>query len=158
MLWNRIFTPFISVFNNYQRALNWAGMLEQSGIEDIDIVVIGTYDVPPGQLWNAHQLAVRLGFPQWLIDFHENEYLFHGSIEHERVLAVLPAEGRRVSIPVHLGSLTLPQSFVNTVGSEDEEVITTGISREVFIHCDTWDRVRCEQTLHALCTTSGCPS
>jgi hypothetical protein len=108
MLWNRIFTPFISVFNNYQRALNWAGMLEQSGIEDIDIVVIDTCDVPPGQLWDAHQLAVRLGFPQWRIDFHKNEYLFHGSIEHERVLAVLPAEGRRVSIPVHLGSLTLP--------------------------------------------------
>ena len=39
MLRNRIPTPFTSVFNNYRRALNWAGMLEQGGIQDIDIVV-----------------------------------------------------------------------------------------------------------------------
>jgi len=126
-------------------------MLERP--EDIDIVVIDTYNVPPGQLWDAHQLAIHFGFPQWRIDFHKNEYLFHGSIKHERILAVLPAQGRRVLIPVHLGSLTLPQSFVDNVGSEDEEAITTGIFREVYIRSGTWDHVRREQTVHALCTT-----
>ena len=128
-------------------------MLEQSGIGDIDIVVIDTYNVPSGKLWDAHQLAIHMGFPQWWIDFHENEYLFYGSIEHERILAVLPAEGRRISIPVHLGCLALPQSFVNAVGSEDETTITTGIFREVYTRCGTRDRVPCEQTLHALSTT-----
>jgi hypothetical protein len=34
-------------------------MLEQEGIQDIDIVVIDTYDVSSGQLWDAHQLATH---------------------------------------------------------------------------------------------------
>jgi hypothetical protein len=29
--------------------------------EDIDIVVIDTYNVPPGQLWDAHQFAIHSG-------------------------------------------------------------------------------------------------
>lgn len=48
LLWSHIPTPFTSVFNNYRLALNWADMLERP--EDIDIMAIDTYNVPPGQL------------------------------------------------------------------------------------------------------------
>lgn len=152
MLHSHIPTPFISVFNNYRRALNWAGMLEQRGIDDIDILVIDTYDVPSGQLWDAHRLAVHMGFPQWRIGFHENEYLFYGSIACRRILAVIPATGRKIPIPVHLGTLTLPQSFIDTIELDGKEPLKMGLFREVYIRCGTWDSVRHEQTMHALCT------
>ncbi len=115
-------------------------------------MVIDTYDVPSGQIWDAHQLAKHMGFPQWRTDFHENEYLFYGSIAYERILAVIPAERRKVSIPVHLGPLKLLQSFINIIESEDQEAIKRSIFREVYIRCGTWDSVRHEQTVHALCT------
>jgi hypothetical protein len=59
LLWSHIPTPFTSVFNNYRLALNWADMLERP--EDIDIMAIDTYNVPPGQLWDAHQFAIHSG-------------------------------------------------------------------------------------------------
>jgi hypothetical protein len=59
LLWSHIPTPFTSVFNNYRLALNWADMLERP--EDIDIMAINTYNVPPGQLWDAHQFAIHSG-------------------------------------------------------------------------------------------------
>ena len=55
---------------------------------------------------------------------------------------LIPAEGRKISILVYLGSLTLPQSFIDNISSKHEEAIKTGIFREVYIHCDTWDSVR----------------
>jgi hypothetical protein len=108
VLQSRIPTPFISVFNNYRQVLNWADMLKERGIEDIDIAVIDTSDVPPGQLWDAHQLTTHMGFQQRQVGFLENKYLFYRSIACERILAVIPAAGRKILIPVRLETLTLP--------------------------------------------------
>lgn len=89
--WVKTPTPFISVFNQYERALKWASNLEGKERAQLYIVVIDTYLVPQGQLWNAHQIAIALGFPNERIRFYEHENLFHGSIKRERILAVMPA-------------------------------------------------------------------
>ena len=117
----------------------------------LNLVVIDICDLPTGRLWDAHRMAIEFGFPLSRVGFHENEYLFYGTIERERILAVFPAGGGQLTIPVHLGELRVPRAFIDVVGSADEEAVRAAIVHEVYIRCGSWDRSRCEQTLHALC-------
>ena len=150
LLWEHIPTPFTSVFNNLRRALNWVQRREDRYL--LELVVVDTYNVPSGCLWDAHRMAIEFGFPPERVGYHENEYLFYGGIEQERVLGVFPAAGTPVTIPVHLGELRVPGAFIGVVGSADEEEVKTAIAYEVYSRCGYFDRVRWEQTLHALCS------
>ena len=47
-------------------------MLEQKGCAHIHVVVIDTYMVPQGKLWNARQIATDLGFLDGRVRFHEH--------------------------------------------------------------------------------------
>jgi len=152
LLWRKIHTPFISVFNLYRKALDWAEMLEQKGCAHIRIVVIDTYTVPQGKLWNAHQIATDLGFLDERVRFHEHEYLFYGSIERERILAVLPAKGPRIPVSVHLGTLTLPQLCFEAIGSQDIDAVKAYLREEICWRCRRRDEASLQQTMLALCT------
>ena len=152
ILWRKIHTPFISVFNRYRKALDWAEMLEQKGCAHISIVVIDTFTVPQGKLWNAHQIATDLGFLDERVRFHEHEYLFYGSIEHERILAVLPAKGPRIPVSVHLGTLTLAQLCFEAIGSQDIDAVKAYLREEICWRCGRKDEASLQQTMLALCT------
>ena len=53
-------------------------MLEQQiGFQNLEIVVIETYNAPEGALWDAHAIALHLGFQPAQVRNHEHEYLFH---------------------------------------------------------------------------------
>ncbi|MCJ1348085.1 hypothetical protein MMC31_006316 [Peltigera leucophlebia] len=152
LLWEKVNTPFISVFNLYEKALNWAEMLERKGHAQLRIVVIDTYAVPQGKLWNAHQIATDLGFEDRRIPFHKHEYLFYGSIERERILAVLPAKGPQIHVSVHLGTLTLPQLCVEAIGSPNIDAVKAYLREEIRRRCGHRDEVLLQQTILALCT------
>ena len=146
-------TPFTSMFNNIRQALNWAGTLERwLGPEQLFLMIINTYCVPRGNLWDAYVITHYLGFPTERLAYHEGEYLHHGPIGRERVLKVFPVGGGKVPIPVHLGQLLVPQVLVNAVGSSDADAIKDAILREVEQRHDWRDHVLGEQTVHALCS------
>jgi hypothetical protein len=151
--WNHEPTPFISVFSNSQRALSWAKQLERKGLQGIYIVVIDTYTVPKGQLWDAHQIARELGFSEKRLRYHENELLFRGWLDSERILAVLPAIGPLISLKVHLWLLTLPRSFLEAIGSRNTDLVKEELFTEIYVRFGVWDEVRLQQTIFALCTT-----
>ena len=151
LLWKRIPTPFILVFNRYEKALYWATWLEQKGCTHIRIVVIDTYVMPPGKLLNAHQIATDLDFPDIRLRFHKDEYLFYGSIEREHILAVLPTNGSRTSIPVHLGTLTLPQWCFEAIESWDLDAVKAYLREENRRRCGFGDEAELRQTVLALC-------
>jgi len=152
LLWRKIHTPFVSVFNRYRKALDWAFRLEQGGCAHIRILVIDTYAVPQGKLWNAHQIVTELGFPDERARFHKHEYLFYGSIEREHVLAVLPAKGLRTPVSVHLGTLTLPQLCFEAIGSRNIDAVKTYLREEICRRCGRRDEALLQQTMLALCT------
>ena len=152
MLWVHTPTPFTSMFNNVRRASNWARMREQRfGMQNLGIVVIDTYNVAVESLWDAHAVALHLGFQPAQVRNHEHEYLFHDTVAAERVLAVIPAQGQPLTIPVHLGTLGLPAAFVNAIGAVNEQAVVEAIMNEVYVRCGTYDQARCEQTVHGLC-------
>lgn len=151
LLWRKIHTPFISVFNRYRKALDWAEVLEQKGCAHICIVVIDTYAVPQGKLWNAYQIATDLGFLDERVRFHEHEYLFYRSTERERILAVFPAKGPRIPASVHMGTLTLPQSCFEAIGSQDIDAVKAYFREEIRRRCGNSDEVSLQQTMLALC-------
>lgn len=144
LTWTLTPTPFTSIFNNIDRALNWAGT--QADPLQLDLVVIDLYDVPEGQLWDAHRMALAFGLNH---HFHNQEYLFSGGIEQERILAVLPVGLGQIGILVYLGELCVPAAFIKEVGSTAEEV-KEAVAIEVYMNCGCFDLVRIEQTMHAL--------
>lgn len=152
LLWEKIHPPFISVFNQYRKALDRAEWLEQKGYAHIHVVLIDAYTVPQGNLWNAHQIATDLGFPDERLRFYEHEYLFYGSIERERILAVLPAKGPRTSMSVHLGTLALPQLCFEAIGSKDIDAMKAYLREEIRRRCGCRDETSLQQTMLALCT------
>ena len=83
LLWSRMPTPFISVFSQYWRALDCAQMLEQNGYTNLHIIVIDTFEVPQGRLWNAYQIATDFGFPAERLQFLQHAYPFYGSVGRE---------------------------------------------------------------------------
>ena len=127
-------------------------MLEQKGCAHIHVVVIDTYMVPQGKLWNARQIATDLGFLDGRVRFHEHEYLFCGSIERERILAVLPAKGPRIPISVHLGTLTLPKLCFEAIGSQDIDAVKAYLREEIRRRCGCRDKASLQQTMLSLCT------
>ncbi len=153
--WRKIRTPFISVFNQYWKALDWAERLGRKGWAHIHIVVIDTYTVPQGKLWNAHQIAVALRFPKERLQYHEHEYLFYRSIERKRILAVLPAKGPRLNMSVHLGTLTLPElcfeSIFESIGSQDINAVKAYLREWIYRRCGWRDEILLQQTVLALC-------
>lgn len=90
----------------YRKTLDWVKMLEQKGCANICTVAIDIDTVPYQKLWNAHQIAPELGFLDERIRFYEHESLYYGSIQHELILAVLPAKGPQISVSVYLGKTT----------------------------------------------------
>jgi hypothetical protein len=153
LVWGNIRTPFISIFDQYRRALNWAQMLEQKGCICLHIVVIDIYQVPQGHMWDAHQIAKELGFPDDRLRFDENEYLCHGSIKCDRVLAIVPAMGPRIRVPVHMGEITLARSCLEAIGSQDIDTVKTFFREQLQWRCGSRDEILLQQIVHALCTS-----
>jgi hypothetical protein len=150
--WHRVPTPFVSAFASYERALGWAGFLQRQGHREVYIVVIDTYTVTDGHLWDAHSIARRLGLVGQRLQYRKNEYLFLNTIPAERILAVVPAMGVQVPLYVRLGKLTLPESYLEMLPSRTIEAIKQDLMEEIYRHHGVKDEVRLLQTIHALCT------
>ena len=151
LLWSTIHTPFISVFNQYRRALDCAQMLEQKGCTHLYMIVISTSGVPQGQLWNVHQIAADLEFPAERLQLHEDENLFYGSVKRDCILAVLPARGSRIPVSAHMGTLTLPQSCFEAIGSHDVDAVRVYLQEEICRRGGNSDEALLQQTVRALC-------
>jgi hypothetical protein len=107
LTWARTPTSFMSVFSNIDRALNWAGT--QVDPMQLDLVGIDLYNLPNGQLWNAHLMALAFGLNPY---HHDQECLFHGVIEQDRILAVLPIGVGQIRILLHLGEICMPRALI----------------------------------------------
>ena len=110
------------------------------------------YKVPQGQVWDAHRIAQDLGFPDDRLRFHENEYLFHGSIKRELILAIVPAMGPRILVPVHMGEITLARSCFEAIGSQDIDAVKAFLREQFQRRHGSRDEVLLQQTVRALCT------
>ena len=150
--WRHVPTPFVSAFASYERALQWAGFLQRQGHREVYIVVIDNYAVTNGHLWDANSIARSLGFVGRQLQYHKNEYLFLNTVPAERILAVIPAKGVLFRLNVHLGKLTLPQSYLSMLPSITVEAIRQDLAEEIYRRHGTCDEVRLLQTIQALCT------
>jgi hypothetical protein len=85
----------------------------------LDLVVIHLYNVPDGQLRDAHSMAIAFGLNP---HHYDQEYLFCGVIEQERNLVIFPVGVEKIRIPVHLGELCVPAAFIARIGPSAEQV------------------------------------
>ena len=123
LVWGNVRTPFISIFDQYQRASDWAQMLEHKGCTHLQFVMIDMCKVARRKMWDAHQIAKELSFPDDRLRFHENEYLCHRSIERECTLAIMPAMGPRIRFPIHAGEMEVARSCLEAVGSPNIDAV-----------------------------------
>lgn len=151
LTWRKIFTPFISVFDRYRKALDWAQMLKQKECVDIHIVIINICLMPQERLWNAHQIVINLKFSNDRVRFHEHEYFFYEFIERERIFAILSAKGPRISTSMHMSTLTLSQSCFEVIGSQNLNILKNYLRKEIHRRCDNSDEVSLQQAMRALC-------
>ena len=152
LLWRPVRTPSISVFNEYQKALDRAEMLEQRACTGIHIAIIDTYIVDHGELLDAHQIAKSLELSN--CKFYEHECLFHRFIARERILAVLPAMGPSFQpIPLHQGYLQLPDSCFQSAGGRNIVAVKRYLAQKIRELYGSKDDAALQQAVLALCTT-----
>lgn len=105
-----------------------------------------------GHLWDAYYIARSLGLVGHQLQYHENEYLFLNAVPAERILAVVPAMGVQVRLNVHLGKLTLPESYLRMLPSRTVETNKQDLTEDIYRRHGVWDELRPLQIIHALCT------
>jgi hypothetical protein len=121
----------------------------QAGFQQFDLVVIDTCNVPSDQLWDAHAIATYLGLPDWTVVKRISLRQTNQATENTSNFS---ARRGQVMIPVHLSKLRVPQAFINMISSANKSLVRATIINEVDTRHRSHDRVRCEQTLHALCS------
>jgi hypothetical protein len=60
--------------------------------------------------------------------------------------------GVQVRLNVHLGKLTLPESYLRMLPSRTGKALKQDLTEEIYRRHGVWDEVRLLQTINALCT------
>ena len=94
LLWKHVPTPLISVFQEKQRALEWAAMLQAKHSEvQFVLVEIDTSSLRSRLVYDAMKLARYVEIPPHRIPYHRDEYLWLGAIDSQYIARKSPISG-----------------------------------------------------------------
>jgi hypothetical protein len=104
--WNRTDTPFLSLFNSWDKTLRWRKWLLDRDVRDIIIIAVWADDLH--SLYEAEDIARTLRYNDSGQDRrrrlrnHRHEYLVWGGIcaDDYRILAVFPGNGPERPVPL----------------------------------------------------------
>ena len=112
MTWHHEETLYVSVWNNWRRAVTWARYLvDKKGYTNVVIIAIDLEAARWTRIINALALSKALGYLPKHQQYHEGEWLLEGGVDQTQysVLAMIPCGRTLVDVPVHLGMVSLPK-------------------------------------------------
>lgn len=101
-------TPFISMFRTWERVTRWRKHMLLKGARDAVIIAVWLKGKPG--IYDAHDMAIQLGYDRETVRNHEGELLLQGHIDSEegRILAFFRGDSLSDDSNVRLSPLSKP--------------------------------------------------
>ncbi|KAK0303174.1 hypothetical protein LTR82_017628 [Friedmanniomyces endolithicus] len=113
----------------------------------IDALSIASATNQPNLQWYGYHGGRLLGFPK--------EYLIPNGIPEEAVVAWIPAKGRPFDIPIHLGTMEIPEALVVDAGGSRDFKIWNWAEDEIYTRTGVRSLQMVQRLMRALCVEAS---
>lgn len=113
----------------------------------IDALSIASATNQPNLQWYGYHGGRLLGFPK--------EYLIPNGIPEEAVIAWIPALGRPCEIPIHLGTMEIPEALVVDAGGSSDFKIWEWAEDEIYTRTGVRSVQMVQRLMRALCVEAS---